>query len=742
MKMQKYLLVPLIAWLSAWCIFPACAESTPASDADAADPRLDAPCLLRGAVSLKADKVEGDRKQLRASGDVLLEKDPLRLNADSLIYEPGSDFARAEGHVKLEKNSDTLSGEEIELNLKTNAGFLKQPEFSLAKRPDRALPARGDASKLVFEDKDRDRLENANYTNCAKNDDSWYLRIKDLELNRATQIGVARNATIIFKDVPILYVPWMDFPLNNQRKSGLLAPSFGTSGSSGFEYAQPWYWNIAPNMDATITPKIFTKRGIQVGSEFRYLQPSYLGQADAEVLPQDSVANDTSRFLLALSHTHNIAPRWNAGVNLQKVSDDNYFRDLSTRIAATSQTYLPREGTLNYSSDVWSFNARILHYQTLTDANAVDQTPIPYQLQPQLMLRGRQQNYNGLDLGLDSEFTQYQHPSKVSGRRLSLYPNVSYPLTQPYGYITPKLGWQVLHYNLTDNSAGFQGGTVNVPIASVDSGLFYERDTQIGAKKYRQTLEPRAFYVNAPFRQQSQFPNFATSEADFNFAQIFSENQFVGGDRIEDANQLTVGFTSRLIDPASGIERLRGTIGQRFYFGTQQVTLNQASRTNAASDVLASLSGQITDRWSVESALQFKADQGRTEKFQFAARYLPQPGKVLNLAYRYSSNPLIPERQIDFSTQWPITPQWYGLARYNYSLRDSRLLDGLVGLEYNAACWKSRIVAHRFTTGVDRYSTALFAQLELTGLSSIGINPFETLKQNISGYAKSTEINQ
>ncbi len=384
----------------------------------------------------------------------------------------------------------------------------------------------------------------------------------------------------------------------------------------------------------------------------------------------------------------------------------------------------------------------MLHYQTLTDSRAVEQTPIPYQLQPQFLLSGRKQNIFGADLTLESEFTQFQHPTLVSGRRLSIFPAVSFPFTRPYGFVTPKLGWRALNYKLTGNTVGFDGGTVNVPVGSVDSGLFYERDTQIGERAYRQTLEPRAYYAYVPFRKQNQFPNFSSSETDFNFAQIFSDNQFVGGDRIEDANQLTVAMTSRLIDPATGLERLRGVIAQRFYFATQQVSLNQQPRTSNASDILASLGGQISDRWSLNSALQFKADQGRTEKFLFATRYLPEPGKVVNLAYRYSSNPLTPERQIDVSAQWPLTAQWYGLARYNYSLRDSRLLDGLVGLEYNASCWKARIVAHRFTTGQDRYSTPLFAQLELNGLSSIGINPFETLKQNISGYAKSNEITQ
>lgn len=739
--MPNFPLRPLAACLLTWCMMPAYAETTPAL-AEGVDPRLSPPCIVRGSVSLEADQVDGNRQQTQAQGNVLLEKDAIRMKADKLTYQPDKDTAIASGNVRLEKNGDVLTGKTIELNMQNDTGYLTEPEFFLGKRPDRAMPARGSAERFELVSKDKDRLSNGRYTTCGPEDNSWYLRVKELNLDRATQIGVAKNATIMFKDTPILYMPWLDFPLNNQRKSGLLPPSFGTSVSGGFEYTQPWYWNIAPNLDSTITPKIFTKRGFQLGGELRYLQPSFGGLAAAEFLPKDRGSDGDNRTLLALTHEQKLSSRLTGGINLQKVSDDNYFRDLSTRIAATSQTYLPREGTLNYVDDNWTLGARVLHYQTLTDPKAPELTPIPYQLQPQLILRGYKQNVLGADLALESDFAQYQHPTLVSGRRLTLFPNISYPLTKPYGFITPRFGWRAIKYQLTDNTAGFESGSVNVPVGSLDTGLFYEKDMQIGKKSYRQTVEPRAYYAYAPFRKQNQFPNFSSSETDFNFAQIFSDNQFVGGDRIEDANQLTAALTTRLIDPATGLERLRGVIAQRFYFDAQQVSLNQRPRTSKASDILASLGGQISDRWSLNSALQFKTDQGRTEKFVMAARYLPEPGKVVNLAYRYSSNPLTPEKQIDISAQWPLSAQWYGLARYNYSLRDSRLLDGLVGLEYNAACWKARIVAHRFTTGQDRYSTPLFAQLELTGLSSIGINPFETLKQNISGYAKSTEINQ
>ncbi len=334
---------PLAAYLLIGCVFPALAQ-TSSSPSDEADPRLAAPCIIRGSVSLKADRVEGDRKQMQAEGDVLLEKDAIRMQSERLIYSPADDIARAEGKVRLEKNGDVLLGKSLELNLKTEAGFLTEPEFFLGKRPDRPLAARGTASRFELVNKNRDRLEDGRYTTCAPNDNSWYLRVKELDLDRATQIGIAKNATIMFKDTPILYMPWLDFPLNNQRKSGLLPPGFGTSVSGGFEYTQPWYWNIAPDMDATITPKIFTKRGVQAGGEYRYLESSFNGTAATEILPNDRGSDGANRSLLAITHEQKFSPQWSGAINLQKVSDDNYFRDLSTRISATSQTYLPREG--------------------------------------------------------------------------------------------------------------------------------------------------------------------------------------------------------------------------------------------------------------------------------------------------------------------------------------------------------------------------------------------------------------
>ena len=536
--------------------------------------------------------------------------------------------------------------------------------------------------------------------------------------------------------MPILYLPFLDFPLNGQRKTGFLAPTLGSTGNNGLVVEAPFYWNLAPNYDATITPRLLTKRGLQINNEFRYLQQTYSGQVDAEYLPNDNVKG-ADRYFGRLQHREAILPNLSLALDLQKASDDDYFRDLSPRIAATSQTYLPRDALLNYSfATHWNASAHYLQYQVLQDPLAPVATP--YKLGPQLQLDGNRADYHGLNLGLHTEWTAFDHPTLINGQRMIAYPTVSYPITSSYGYVTPKIGYHSTRYIFGENNTtALPDINRNLPITSVDGGLFFERDTTIGSTAFRQTLEPRLFYVRTPFRDQSQIPNFATSELDFGFAQIFSDNPFVGGDRIADANHVTVGATSRFVDTNNGIERIRVVLAQRYFITSQQVTLSGSPQDDRRSDLLAGLSGQITDRWSLDSGIQYNADQGRTEKYLVAARYRPGPAQLLNLGYRFTRDSL---HQFDISTQWPLSANWQGLARVNYSLLDRRLLEGLIGLEYNRDCWALRLVAHRFPTAEQRYTNSIFIQLELTGLSALGINPLETLKQNIPGYIKTTEI--
>ncbi len=679
---------------------------------------------------IDADLIEGHQERdLQASGSVRLRKRGAAVFTDQInLSIPDQQFT-ATGNVRLEREGDIVSGEQLFYNFDDDSGFIDQPVYQLPR-----YGARGDARRLVMENRDAYKIDKARYTSCDVGDDDWYLRIDRLELDRVRDIGVARNATVIFKDVPILYSPYLDFSLSGRRKSGLLPPTVGTSGQSGFEYTQPFYWNIAPNRDATIAPRILAKRGVLLNGDFRYLEPELGGEFRGEYLNDDR-QTDKSRYGYTWKHQQSFGNGFYGALDTQGVSDDTYFTDLSDKIAATSQTNLNREGSLIYDGDWWTLNTRVQRFQTLQDPLA----PVvpPYARVPQITLSMMRPTDANLELGLQGEYVEFSHPDLLNGTRETLYPSVSVPLSTSYFYLTPKVGYHTTRYSFKDSSLA--GASRSLPIYSVDSALTYERETSLWSNRFLQTLEPRLYYVYIPFREQDQLPNFDTAPTDFSLAQIFTENQFGGGDRINDANQLTAAITSRLINADNGGEQLRFTLGQRYYFAQQRVSLTPERRISDRSDLLAIANGQITSRWFADLGAQYSTDETRFERGNATLRYQPEIGKVMNVGYRFTRDIL---EQVDWSAQWPIGGRWTGLARYNYTLRDKALLEGLLGLEYNAGCWAARVVLHRFASAAQEYVNATFFQLELTGLSSIGSSPMETLRQNVTGYSKTNEPRQ
>ena len=709
-----------------------------ASEAGKSDAAKKLPILL------KADRVEGrSGKEIEATGHVELQQGELKLFAKELYYLESEQEVSASGDVRFEKLGDVIEGTLLKYDLDTAQGFMDGPSFRLAKKADRKRIGRGDARRVDFLGENRERLYDSRYTSCEVGQDDWFLKVRELDLDRTAEVGVARNAHVEFMNVSMLYLPWVSFPLSDKRKTGFLPPTIGTTGRNGLELMIPYYWNIAPNMDATFTPRLLSKRGLQLQNEFRYLWPRFAGDLNFDILPNDRQAG-INRDFLSWRHNHDLTRGWTGRLNAQRASDDNYFRDLSTRVVDTSTTNLPRDAEVRYTDETWLFSTRVLSYQTLQDPDLTKaRIEIPYRLAPQLLLRGTKPSYLGANWNLESELTQFDHPSKANGRRLLVYPSVSYAFANDYAYVTPKLGYHMTRYQLTSNFNGDANLNRNLPIFSVDSGMYFDRTFSYKGRGYQQTLEPRLFYVRIPFRDQAAIPKFSTTESDFNFAQIFTENQFIGGDRINDANQITAAVTSRFIEDDTGAERLRAALGQRYYFETQRVTLDNPPRNSLSSDLLAAVSGQISSKWSVDVAWQYNTELNRSERLSMGARYNPAPGKVLNMAYRTRRQTAAlpdPIDQIDFSGQWPIGVHWYGLGRLNYSLRDSKVLEGLAGLEYNKNCWALRLVAHRLVTAQQLVSTSFFVQLELTGLSRLGNNPLEVLKQNIPGYLKSQEI--
>ena len=693
-------------------------------------------------IIVHADRIQGHQdREMEAFGNVELHKPGQALFAQHLIYYQPEDEVFAEDKVRVEQKGNIVTGPELRLKMDTNQGYMNQPAYELG-----STHARGVADKLLFQGENKYRGENATYTTCPVGQDDWFLHAADINIDRNTQIGTAHSAYIEFKGVPLLYSPWIQFPLNNQRKTGLLTPSFGNTGNSGAEFRLPFYWNIAPNYDATVTPRVMAKRGVQVATEFRYLQPTYTGITQIEFLPNDAIT-ETNRGALNIQHNHNLGSGWTGLLNIQKVSDDNYFRDLSTQLTSTSTVNLPREGVLNYNAGGWlNFGARVQRFQTLQDPLA----PVgePYHRTPQLTLNGLKQNIFGTDMGFSSEFVDFNNPSPTAnrpdGQRLTFYPSVSMPLSNSYAFITPKIGVHTTRYTLNNSQTTLPDTTRTLPIFSLDSGMVFERDADIMGQTYAQTLEPRLYYLNIPYKDQNLIPNFDTAEADFNFAQIFSENRFTGGDKINDANQVTAALTTRILQPENGLERMRAAIGQRYYFTEQQVTLAPGTppRTTKTSDFLAALSTQITPAWLLDAGWQYNPDSQQTQKTSLGTRYRPEPGKTINMTYRYTQGDLLTGvEQIDLSAQWPITGKVSGLARWNQSILDGRLIEGLAGIEYNGGCWAFRAVYHSFVTSTVQTTNAIFIQLELNGVSSLGFNPLDVLKQNISGYRKTNEPN-
>ncbi|MEI7431279.1 MAG: lipid IV(A) palmitoyltransferase PagP, partial [Betaproteobacteria bacterium] len=681
-------------------------------------------------VFLSAYRMGGDvDREFSAEGDAELRKIGTVINSDQLTYWPIDDEVEAEGNVRLQQAEDVITGPKMRLKLKDQLGYFEQPSYVLRRQApagsktaiDRefaeryfeqkkgdvknsgfAMPllinpatinsseiartnadGRGEADRIDFEGENQMRLTNGTYTTCAPGNNDWYAKAGDLKLDYDREVGEGKDGTIYFKDVPILHSPWLSFSLNNNRKSGFLAPSYGVTSESGLSLRLPYYWNIAPNRDATIATRVLSKRGLMVSSEFRYLESSdggrtgYRGEARLEVLPSDKNRNNDNRYGMSWLHSQNLANGFSGMVNYNKVSDDNYFTDLSSNVVSTSQTQLLQQGMVSYGGGGWwNATANFQNYQTLQPD---PKNPVleQYRMLPQITVNARKPDLYFTDSSFLGQYTVFSKPKQMingvatadpDGKRLVLYPQMALPFVTPGWYVTPKVGLNMRQYSLTGMAAG-QPNSINttVPIVSVDSGMNFERNSRWFGRDYTQTLEPRLYYLNVPNRDQSNIPLFDTGLADFNFAQIFSENLYSGWDRISSANQLTAAATTRLLEPNTGSEIMRAMLGQRFYFSKNLVALNSTTPTVTddrkwdKSDFLAAFSGQVFPRVYADLASQYNVQDKQLKRYSMGVRYLPEPGKVLNLAYRYNRDETAPVDQVDFSGQWPITGRWYGV---------------------------------------------------------------------------------
>jgi len=707
-----------------------------------------------------------------AEGAVEFRRGGTVISADRLSYNQVDDLASARGHVRIEREGAVYSGPELQLRVQRFEGFFLAPEFEFPQ-----YGAGGRAERVDFIDSARASAINAIYTSCPRDgsgDPDWVLEARRVRLDFDANEGIAEGAVLRFLGLPILALPSLSFPLTDARKSGWLPPSVNLDSRSGLELSVPYYWNIAPNRDATIAPRVVSKRGFGVEAEFRYLEPNDSGTLNLNLLPNDRVA-DRSREAVQWAHEGTAGRGLRYSADIVRVSDDGWWKDFPDAGRSLTQRLLPGRAALERplagGGGEGLAYLRAMTWQVLQGSDQLVSSP--YQRAPQLGLRFGGGLGPGFEYTLETEFNRFTLPhgeqdlSRATGLRWHALGSVSLPWREPGGWLVPKLSLNAAAYRTDEPMAsGERKAKRLIPTLSVDAGLEFERETEAFGRAMRQTLEPRLLYVNTPFRAQAGLPNFDAAGKDFNFASIYSENTFSGVDRVSDAHQITAGVTTRLVDASNGAEALRLGLVQRYLLRDQRVTPNADGTADGApleqrfSDVLLLGSSNLLPQLTLDGSLQYSPDISRAVRSIVGARWSPEPYRTLSTTYRFARGL---SEQVEVGWQWPLnsrpaeTPAslavasgvgaaeakrggngcggaWYTVGRFNYSMRDSRITDSILGLEYDAGCWIGRIVAERLSTGRSEATTRLLVQLELVGLSRIGSNPLKVLKDNIPGY--------
>jgi LPS-assembly protein len=688
----------------------------------------------KGPTTIEAERIEGVSDiEVSARGAAELRRDDVTVFGERLRYNRELGLIEAEGGVRLERGADRFFGPRLRYDTRSDTGVFEEPTFIL----NREQTARGKAERLEFLGRDRLRLTRGSYTSCEPGREDWRVQAGELELDYEAEEGRARDTRLEFLGTTLFALPYASFPLEKRRKSGFLAPYYAQSTRRGLEAGVSYYWNIAPEYDLTLTPVHMSKRGEQLKSHFRYLGAGYAGELRYEYLFNDRELN-RPRSGLSLVHDQRFSDALTGRLDFNRVSDDRYFADLRSQVRNVSVANLQREGLLNYRRQwgdlIVAATGRLQRFQTLQDPLA----PIvePYDRLPQVQVSAMRNDLGGLlDLAVPGEYVRFAHRTLVEGSRLSFNPTLTAPVLAPGYFLTPKLGLRTVSYHLSRTAPGQPDSpSLSIPWLSLDGGLVFDREARIAGRTLTQTFEPRLYYVYVPYRAQDQIPLFDTALADFNYATLFTENRFTGGDRFGDANQITLAATSRLLD-ARGGELARATIGQRYYFRNERVGLTAAAplRSVDSSDLIASVGARLQRDWTFDGTVQYSPRESRAERYGVSLRYSPEIAKVLNATYRFNRDLL---RQVDLSGQWPVQPGWYAIGRVNYSFRDKRLLEGLGGIEYNAGCWVFRAVFSRVQAAAQISSTTLLFQLELNGIGQIGSDDTVAyLKRQVPGYA-------
>ena len=634
---------------------------------------------------VSADRIESLKDEIVIlTGNVVILKGEHRIQTERAVYKKKENTIEATGDVKIDSlEAGSYSSSHSFLNLDDYTGYAEIGGFSLS-----GSRGRGNAERIVFVSKSRLKLQVVRYTTCRPDNEDWYLKAKEIDIDQDSGTGTARHASVNLLGVPIFYSPYLSFPLGDNRRSGFLLPDFGTTDKMGTYVTIPYYWNIAPNYDATLKPRFMSSRGTQLQTQFRYLGNKYNGVAEIEALPHDSITG-TSRTGASYKHQHQFSQHLSGSANLNWVSDQDYFDDFATQLSTSSQTHLPQSVKLKYQNKDWSLGAEMSNFQTLD--KSIAPTDYPYARLPQFTLNWLpDERDRALSYQLLGSATVFQHETNESANRLHLQPTISYPIRSQAGFFRPKLSAYYSSY--LDRTVGSDGSFV-AATGSIDSGLVFERPVTVKQQAMKQTLEPRLFYVYAPFVDQNSFPVFDTSIPTFSFNSLFQDNRFIGADRVGDTHQLTMAVTTRLIDDQSGAERLTASLGQTYYFADRKVSSELPPlpvQTAGSSDIAGEVTAWLGSHWYLRSSLLFDTENNGIRKNSQFLQYQPAKDRILNIGYRFVDGV---QELVDISGQWPITSKWAVLARSQYSIRDRKNQDSFAGLLYETCCWSFRTLA-------------------------------------------------
>jgi len=664
-----------------------------------------------GAINIRAARYEAVEGQpIRFLDNVRVVQGSQQLETDEIAYDRASGRVDIPGRLRFNDARLQLDAAEAWYQTRERLAWFLDVDYAIS-----GTTATGSAAQAEWLGPDRARLERFDFTTCPPQQRDWQLKASRVDLDLDSGVGTARHARLSFKGIPLLYSPWLSFPLDDRRKTGFLYPGFGYSTDDGIDIQVPWYWNIAPEQDATLTPRWIEKRGVQLGVQYRFLGGRQAGQVDIEWLPDDQRA-DRDRYFAELAYGARPWTDWQAAINFRRASDDNYFIDLGGDLNASATQFLRSSASLTGNGTSWLLSLSADTFQVL-DENVRPERE-PYRRVPRVQLAVNHPLGHGWSLALDGEAVYFDRSQGVTGGRVDLLTRLHYDLVAPGWYLRPRLGLRATGYALEDHTEDSLSRTL--PIASLDAGLTFERRLSGGRI---QTLEPRFYYLYVPFRSQADLPDFDTRELTFGFSQLFHYNRFSGPDRQGDANQLTLALTSRLLDAGDGSSLLDASIGQIIHFGDRRVQLPERPvEERSRSSVVAELTWRPARALAVSAGLQWDDDADETEVARFGLSYRGDDRRQAAFGYRLRRDRV---DQADLRLHYPLGERLNIIGRVTYSFEDNEALELLGGLEYDTCCWSLRLTAREWIN--DRESdtrTAFFIELQLKGLGTIGRAPY------------------